>query len=134
MGTPTITRVALPGFTRLVMRARTANDRAVNRRVVARARTPQGAATGAALWRSFATEEYNLRPRAAQLRAPTLIVWGRKDVGVPLRIGRGTQAALPGSRLEVLDTGHMPFSSEPSAFLALVRPFIESVAETTVTT
>ena len=115
------------------MRAKTSNDRAVNRRVAARACTREGAATGAALWRSFAADEYNLRPRANELRAPTLIVWGRKDVGVPLWIGRATQAALPGSRLEVLDTGHMPFSSEPWAFLAVVKPFIESVAETTLT-
>ena len=127
MGTAPLTRVLLPAFTQIVMRPKTEHDRDVVRRVAARARTADGSRTGAALWRSFATEEYDLRPRAGDLRAPTLIVWGAKDIGVPLRVGHATRDAITGSRLEVLDTGHMPFSSDPQAFLSLVMPFLDAV-------
>lgn len=89
------------------------------------ARTAGGMRTGAALWRSFARPEHDLRSRAAQLRAPTLIIWGAKDLGLPLHAGRATHAAIAGSRLEVLDTGHMPFPADPRAFLSLVMPFID---------
>jgi hypothetical protein len=34
-------------------------------------------------------------------------------------------AVLHGSRLEVLDPGHVVFSSEPEAFLSHVEPFTE---------
>ena len=72
MGTPALTRVLLPPFIRLTMSPATDDDREVVRRVAARARTAGGMRTGAALWRSFARPEHDLRPRAAQLRAPTL--------------------------------------------------------------
>jgi pimeloyl-ACP methyl ester carboxylesterase len=125
MGIPALTRVLMPPYMRLTMSPMTGDDREVVRRAAARARTAGGMRTGAALWRSFARPEHDLRPRAAQLRAPTLIVWGAKDLGLPPRAGRATHAAIAGSRLEVLDTGHMPFSSDPRAFLSLVMPFIE---------
>ncbi len=128
MGTPALTRVLMPPFIRLTMSPATDDDREVARRAAARARTADGMRTGAALWRSFGRPEHDLRPRAAQLRAPTLIVWGTKDIGLPPRAGRATHAAIAGSRLEVLDTGHMPFSSDPRVFLSLVMPFIERSA------
>lgn len=125
MGAPSLTRVLMPPFIRLTMSPATSDDRDVVRRVTARARTDGGMRTGAALWRSFGRPEHDLRPRAAQLRAPTLIVRGTKDIGLPPRAGCATHAAIAGSRLEVLDTGHMPFSSDPRAFLSLVMPFLE---------
>jgi pimeloyl-ACP methyl ester carboxylesterase len=41
-----------------------------------------------------------------------------------MRLGRSTAAAIPGSRLEVLPTGHVPFSSDPAGFLAIAAPFL----------
>jgi hypothetical protein len=35
---------------------------------------------------------------------------------------------IRGSRLEILDTGHVAFSSDPQGFLAVAEPFLESVA------
>jgi pimeloyl-ACP methyl ester carboxylesterase len=69
----------------------------------------------------------DLRSRAAELTAPTLIVWGKKDIAIPLRAGRATHDAIRGSRFEILNTGHVVFSSDPAGFLALVEPFLESV-------
>jgi pimeloyl-ACP methyl ester carboxylesterase len=128
LGVPAVARVAFPRSVPSYMKAQTQSDREVTARAIARAKTTEGSTTAAAIWRSFAAEEYDLRPRAGQLSAPTLIVWGGKDTVLPLRAGRATHAALPGSRLEVLDTGHVVFSSEPKQFLALVSPFIEQVS------
>ena len=125
MGTPAFARVVLPRFVRSYMKAKTDSDGKIQARVIARAKTAEGIATATALWRSFATEEYDLRGRADELSAPTLVVWGAKDTAIPLRAGRATHAALPGSQLEVLDAGHVVFSSEPEAFLAVVEPFFK---------
>jgi pimeloyl-ACP methyl ester carboxylesterase len=92
------------------------------------ARTAEGGRTLTGLWRSFTTPEHDLRSRAAELTSPTLIVWGKKDIVIPLRAGRATHDAIAGSRLEILDTGHVVFSSDPAGFLAIVEPFLESVS------
>lgn len=129
MGAPALSRVLLAPFIRLTMSPASDHDRDVVRRVAARVRSADGMRTGAALWRSFARPEHDLRLRAAQLRAPTLIIWRTKDIGLPPRAGCHLRA-IAGSRLEVLGTGHRPFSSDPQAFLSLVMPFIERAEST----
>ena len=124
LGIPAVLRRVLPRFVRSYMHAQSAGDNAVLQRVTERARTADGVELAAALWRSFAAPEANLRSRADQISAPTLIVWGAKDAAIPLRFGRATQRAIPGSRLEVLPTGHLPFSSRPERFLDVVGPFL----------
>jgi pimeloyl-ACP methyl ester carboxylesterase len=45
---------------------------------------------------------------------PSLIVWGRRDPVIPVEHGRDAHAAMPGSRLEILDrAGHFPHLDEP---------------------
>ncbi|AKK29776.1 alpha/beta fold hydrolase [Mycobacterium sp. EPa45] len=127
LGTPAVMRRVLPRFVRSYLWVQSDNDAAVAQRVIARARTPDGVGMTAALWRSFATADADLRGRAAQITAPTLIVWGKHDTAIPLRLGRATQRAIAGSRLEVLATGHLPFSSQPRQFLAVVGPFLREV-------
>jgi pimeloyl-ACP methyl ester carboxylesterase len=47
--------------------------------------------------------------RAAQVQAPTLVVWGTEDRLVPVALAPRTAAAVPDSRLLVLpDVGHVP--------------------------
>jgi hypothetical protein len=41
-----------------------------------------------------------------------------------MRLGRSTAAAIPAARLEILPTGHVPFSSDPVGFLAVAAPFL----------
>jgi len=127
LGIPAVLRRVLPRFVRSYMHAQSANDHAVLRRVTERARTADGVELAAALWRSFAAPEANLQTRADQISPPTLIVWGSKDAAIPLRFGRATHRAIPGSRLEVLPTGHLPFSSQPQRFLDVVGPFLAQV-------
>lgn len=128
MGTPAVFRRAAPLFVRKYMKAKTDNDRQVAERAIATARTADGVRTGAALWRSFATPEHDLRSRAAELTTPTLIVWGSRDIAIPLRAGRATQNSISDSQLAVLDTGHVVFSSDPDGFLAVVEPFLHRVS------
>jgi pimeloyl-ACP methyl ester carboxylesterase len=127
MSTPAVWRAA-PLFVRGYMKARTESDREISERAIARARTADGVRTATGLWRSFATPEHDLRGRAGGLSAPTLIVWGKRDIAIPLSSGRIAHDAIRGSRLEILDTGHVVFSSDPQGFLAVAEPFLESVS------
>ncbi|HTY29207.1 MAG TPA: alpha/beta hydrolase, partial [Mycobacterium sp.] len=107
LGTPAVMRRVLPRFVRSYLRAQSDSDRAVLGRVTERARSADGVELAAALWRSFAAPEANLRGRAGRIKVPTLIVWGAEDAAIPLRFGKATHRAVKGSRLEVLPTGHL---------------------------
>jgi pimeloyl-ACP methyl ester carboxylesterase len=124
MGTPAVMKRVLPRFIRSYMKATSDSDHAIQERLLARANTREGVVLTAALWRSFAAPEHNLRPHADRITAPCLVVWGSKDTAGPIRVGRLTAARIPGSRLEVLPTGHVVFSSDPAGFLAIAEPFL----------
>jgi pimeloyl-ACP methyl ester carboxylesterase len=57
---------------------------------------------------------------------PTLVVWGREDVGIPLDpVGFQTHEALPGSTLALIDdTAHAPYYERPDAFNQIVLEFL----------
>jgi pimeloyl-ACP methyl ester carboxylesterase len=127
LGVPAVSRRVMPAMVRRYMRARTPGDEAIVGRVTARARTREGSAVVAALWRSFAEPDYDLRAHAADIHTATLLVWGAEDPVVPLSVAHATRAALSGSQLETLSTGHVVFSSDPAGFLRCVEPFLASV-------
>src|SRR6201996_2708813 len=129
LGTPAVMKRVLPRSIRSYMKATSENDYAVQERALARAHTQDGVILTAALWRSFAAPEYDLRPYADRITAPCLIVWGSKDTVALMRFGRATAAAIPGSRLEVLPTGHVVFSSDPGGFLAVAEPFLAAARD-----
>jgi pimeloyl-ACP methyl ester carboxylesterase len=126
LGTPAITRRALPHLVPRYMRPRNAHDRAITEEVSARARTEAGARTAATLWRSFNDPAYDLRGRAAEITVPVLLVWGTRDFILPTKAGRQAQAALPSAELRLLDVGHVVFASDPDGFLALAEPFVQA--------
>jgi pimeloyl-ACP methyl ester carboxylesterase len=128
LGTPAVFRRAAPLFIRGYMKAKTEDDRQIIERATAVAKSTEGVRIGTGLWRSFATPEHDLRGRATDLTVPTLIVWGKKDIAIPLRAGHATHDAIRGSRLEILDTGHVVFSSDPDGFLAIAEPLLQSVS------
>ncbi|MFV8162496.1 alpha/beta fold hydrolase [Mycobacterium sp. 134] len=129
LGRPAVMKRILPRFIPSYMKAASDNDRAIEERELTRARTRDGVAIAASMWRSFASPEHNLRPQAERITVPCLVVWGSKDTAIPMRLGRATAAAIPGARLESLPTGHVPFSSDPDGFLAIVAPFLADVSE-----
>jgi pimeloyl-ACP methyl ester carboxylesterase len=126
LGSPRISRQLLPRLVPSYMKPRNDHDRAIADRVQALARTADGARVAASLWRSFGARGFGLRADASRLTAPTLLVWGARDVVLPLKAGRQTHAAIPGSQFREFDTGHVVFASDPDGFLDVAVPFIES--------
>lgn len=71
----------------------------------------------------------------AQIRAPTLIVWGERDRLIPPSDAQLFARALPGAELHVLPgLGHVPHEEDPATTSALVLPFLARVAGTRTTT
>ena len=112
MSTPAVWRTA-PLFVRGYMKAKSDNDREIVERAIARARTDDGVRTATGLWRSFATPEHDLRNRADALSAPTLIVWGKRDMLVPIAFADHVREALPAAEHLVLPGGHVPQLENP---------------------
>jgi aminoacrylate hydrolase len=65
--------------------------------------------------------------RLAQIEVPTLVLVGRDDACTPLHLSQEIASLVPGSRLEVLDGGHLIYKEDPTAFFETVRSFISSV-------
>jgi pimeloyl-ACP methyl ester carboxylesterase len=64
----------------------------------------------------------------AAVHQPVLIVQGREDMLVPLRLSSWLADALPNARLEVLeDTGHLPMIERPVRFNELLLEFAAGV-------
>ena len=60
-----------------------------------------------------------------RVTVPTLLVYGDTDGLVPPIFGEAYRAAIPGSRLIVMeDAGHAPFDERKDAFLAAFRGFV----------
>jgi pimeloyl-ACP methyl ester carboxylesterase len=126
MGRPAVVRAVFGVFVRTYMQAKTAADKAIVRRVVDRAKTADGAKTAAALWKSFTETGHDLRPRAGDITVPVLITWGAKDPTAPLPWGKSIADAIPGATFAAFPTGHVVFSSEPTAWLDAVVPFVDA--------
>jgi pimeloyl-ACP methyl ester carboxylesterase len=60
----------------------------------------------------------------AQIRVPTLLIWGDRDELIPLEHGHAAARAIPGARLVVLnDIGHIPSVECPAEFARVVDEF-----------
>lgn len=82
----------------------------------------------AALWRSFAREESHFADAARAIRSPTLLVWGRHDPVLRMRVeGQRARALLPHAAWRELDCGHVPFVEHPQSFLEATMPFLRDV-------
>jgi len=67
-------------------------------------------------------------PTLSTIDVPTLIVVGSEDVSTPPRDARTLHAAIPGSRLEVLQqAGHLSNLERPAAFNTVVTEFLGSL-------
>ncbi len=122
-------RAIYPAFSAAYMRARTPADERARRRSIATTREDPGLRAMSELWRSFASPEHDVRQGAPGISVPTLLVWGRRDPVIPVRVGRRAARLIPGARLVVLGTGHVPHTSEPAAVAAELRALLVSVAE-----
>jgi pimeloyl-ACP methyl ester carboxylesterase len=118
-------RAIYPAFSRQYMRARTDADRRARATAIATTRTPAGLRALSELWRSFASPEHDLRSEAPAITAPTLLIWGRRDPVIPPRFARRAAQAIAGSELVLLDTGHLPHTSDPEGFAEHLLPFLK---------
>jgi pimeloyl-ACP methyl ester carboxylesterase len=125
MARPWFLRRIYPRFATRYMRPRTAADMRARDVGVATTRRDPGLRAVSDLWRSFASPEHDLRRQAASIRAPTLLIWGRHDPVIPVKVGRLLARTIAGSELVVLDTGHVPHTTEPADFAAHLIPFAD---------
>lgn len=58
------------------------------------------------------------------LRAPTLVVAGKRDQMTPFKAGRALADAIPGAQFAALDAGHSMTIEAPRALLGLLRQFL----------
>lgn len=118
MSRPWFARGVYPLFSWLYTRPRTAADRRARASAIAITRTAPGVRAVTEIWRSFSLPEHDLRAQAGKITVPTVLVWGRYDPVLPLRVGEAARDLIPGSRLVVIDSGHLPHTTSPAAVAA----------------
>ncbi len=63
------------------------------------------------------------------INVPTLLLWGREDKLTRLEQGKGSQASIPGARIEVFEAcGHVPQMECPGAFNAALLKYLGTSA------
>jgi pimeloyl-ACP methyl ester carboxylesterase len=68
---------------------------------------------------------YDIRDSLGQIRCPTLILWGREDMLVPVKDAAAFERLIPASRQIVMeDTGHVPMLERPDAFNRCLVDFL----------
>jgi pimeloyl-ACP methyl ester carboxylesterase len=63
--------------------------------------------------------------KLGKVHVPTLIIWGRDDMLIPLAMGEELHKGIAGSQMIVIDgTGHIPMVGKPMEFNEAVRKFL----------
>jgi pimeloyl-ACP methyl ester carboxylesterase len=76
-----------------------------------------------------ALTSYPIRDRLSSIKCPTLILWGRKDILVPIKDAYEFDRLIPDSRLSVYaDTGHVPMIERPERFNDDLQAFLAEQA------
>jgi pimeloyl-ACP methyl ester carboxylesterase len=81
----------------------------------------------ARLWREAFDRllAFDDRDRLGQIKAPTLLIWGERDVLFSRKDQDGLLAAIPGARLKVyVETGHCPNWERPEGVAADLGAFV----------
>ena len=64
--------------------------------------------------------------RYAKLNLPTLLVWGKDDMWVPLKVGLDSQEVLGGAPLVIMSSAaHAPYFERPTEFNAVAVNFLQ---------
>ena len=128
LGTPAVFRATAPLFVRGYMKARTDSDRQIVERTIAGPKPPTASGPEPDCGEASPRPSTICAAAPPSCRRPRSSCGARNDIAIPLSAGRATHDVIRGSRLEILDTGHVVFSSDPHGFLAVAEPFLESVA------
>ena len=69
------------------------------------------------------TTEFEARIRV--IRAPVLLLWGKEDETIPLKLGRRLARELPDAQLIELEAGHVPNQECPEEVASLIGKFLD---------
>jgi pimeloyl-ACP methyl ester carboxylesterase len=127
MSRPRFVRRIYPAFSKAYTRPSTDADHRARANAIATTRTAAGLAAVTEMWHGFNLPEHDLRAQAQRITAPTLLVWGRHDPVLTLRAGQSARELIAGSRLVVVDSGHLPHTTNPAAVAAGLTALADSV-------
>jgi len=69
----------------------------------------------------------DFRAELARITTPTLIIWGERDVMLPIALGHALQEALPHATFMAMPhCGHRPMLAQPALFSKSVVAFLNS--------
>ncbi len=75
----------------------------------------------------------NLANKIHDIKAKTLLVWGKNDIITPAFVGKKFNELLPNSVLEYIDNcGHAPMMERPQLFNNILNNFLSSIHNTLV--
>jgi pimeloyl-ACP methyl ester carboxylesterase len=118
MSRPWFVRLIYPLFSQAYMRPRTTADHRARASAIAITRTTPGVTAVTEIWHSFSLPEHDLRAEAGRITAPAVLVWGRHDPVLSFRSAETARDLIPGSRLVVIESGHLPYTTNPAAVAA----------------
>lgn len=120
-------------WARLYLRKSTPQTKAMLKRAAGEQTTEARLAQNRALWRSFATDDNDLRPLAANIKAPVLLMFGKYDPAIPAhKDGKVAHQCFPHAQFVALPCGHAPFAEIPHDFLTQVLPFLAQCVSNSV--
>lgn len=95
---------------------------------LALARRPGSYAAVRSLSESLEGRSGVVQEALADVRVPTLVVWGGEDTWIPVAHAARFGEAIAGSRQVVIEnTGHLPQEERPGELLRVLRPFLRDV-------
>jgi len=112
-------------FASLYLKHRTPATIEILQRAATVQATPECIALNRAMWRSFGRPENDIRQLALNIKAPTLLIFGKYDPAIPAsRDGEAAKQCISSAKTIVLPCGHEPFAEVPELFLKEVQPFL----------
>lgn len=77
--------------------------------------------------KSLNTKSPSLDGRLREIKAPTLVIWGKQDKLIPVEVASRFAKGIPTSTVTIIDNaGHMPHIEQPKAFYRSVKKFVKS--------
>ena len=131
MGRPWFLRGIYSSFSKRYMRPRTAADQRAREAAIATTRRDPGLRAVSELWRSFNSPSHDLRDAALTITAPSLILWGRHDPVLPIKVAQKLVAAMSSAQLAEFDAGHVPQATDPAGVAAQLVPFLDAAFNVT---
>jgi pimeloyl-ACP methyl ester carboxylesterase len=126
LGQEWVARHVAVSFAKFYLKRRTPLVERILARIAQDWTIPSWVATNAAIWRSFAHPEHDLRSLVSQITAPTLLIYGRFDPIIRFERDQATES-IPHAQRVILETGHEPFAEDPKAFLQAITPFLHTL-------